>query len=270
METPHQVNGSLNHEANNYIRKELGALRRQVLFLSVYALIITVAGVVFWARSFQRRTAPGEAQFTTLSAQRINIVEPDGTVKLCLFDSRYLPAGVINGVKLPRSGGGESGLMFYNEEGVECGGLIYGGKKAGGSETSGMGLTMDRYKGDQEIQIYHDQELDSGKVNLEENAVIFADRPDQPLDRIFAKMDSIRKYITDTIARQQALRQLKSAGYFGANRLIVGKKYDRNTGLFINDASGKARLNIFVDTAGKPHIQFLDDKGAVTSELPGK
>jgi hypothetical protein len=254
------------------MERELQILKRQVLFLSIYALIITVAGVLFWVRSFQQngQTIPGEARFNTLSAQRINIVEPDGTIKLALFNSHYLPAAIINGVKLPRSGGGESGLMFYNGEGVECGGLIYGGKKADGNERSGMSLSMDRYKGDQEIQLYHDQELDSSRKNMEENALIVADRPDLPLDRILATIDSIKTAIPDTAAQRLALRQMKASGYFGLNRLIVGKKYDQKTGVFINDASGKPRLNIFVDAEGKPHIQFLDDKGAVTTELPEK
>jgi len=254
-------------ETSSEVKRELQLLKRQVRFLIGYAVIFTVIGAYFLVKSMQ--TKNGEAHFNTLSAERVNIVEPDGTVKLSLFDKENLPAAVVNGIKLPRSGGGESGMMFYNEEGIECGGFIYGGRKINGNASSGMGLTFDKYKQDQEIQIYHDQQSDSGKESVEENAVIISDRPDWSIDQTFAKWDSIKKNIQDTAAQRLAIGELARSGYFGRDRLIVGKVHNKNTGLFINDAGGKPRLNIFVDTAGKPHIQFFDDKGTLISELPG-
>src|SRR5438477_7871335 len=96
------------------------ALRRQMRFLWGYAVIISVALIVV-VIMFLR---PGN-RFKELSAEKINIIEKDGTVKLSLFNQQNLPPAVINGVKLPRSGDPASGLMFYNTQGEECGGLIY-------------------------------------------------------------------------------------------------------------------------------------------------
>ena len=37
-------------------------------------------------------------------------------------------------------------MIFFNDEGDECGGLIYGVSEAGETKNSGMSLSFDQYK----------------------------------------------------------------------------------------------------------------------------
>jgi hypothetical protein len=55
-----------------------------------------------------------------------------------------------------------AGVVFYNDEGSENGGLIFGGRKNAKGEVvdSGGALSFDRYDGNQEVQLIgvHDKE----------------------------------------------------------------------------------------------------------------
>ena len=39
-----------------------------------------------------------------------------------------------------------AGIIFFNNEGDECGGLVYQVKEKNGKKISGMSFTMDQYK----------------------------------------------------------------------------------------------------------------------------
>ena len=259
---------------NTEVTKEYRTLQTQVRLLFVYALVLTGLGIWLALRNAGGAGARNDSDLRnggegrnsdlhvrTLSAEKVDIVEPDGTVKLCLFNKEHLPAAVINGVKMSRSGGGESGLMFYNEEGVECGGLIYSGKTAGAFPVSGMGLTMDKYHQDQEIQIDHEQDTAGGRP-ISSNLIVVTDRPDFSIDKALARLDSAKKAGT--------VQQLVDGGAFGRQRLQLGRKFSKDVGLFLRDDQGRPRLEVLVDKDNQPHIRFYDEKGALTAELPAR
>ena len=50
---------------------------------------------------------------------------------------------------------------------------------------------------------------------------------------------------------------------------IVGKTPDRSVTVTLRDVNGRARLKLSVDVSGAPKIEFLDERGAVVSSLPG-
>jgi hypothetical protein len=75
----------------------------------------------FTLRQIKRRPA----RFEEIDAERINIVEKDGTLKLALFNS----ARLTRGTDQREAQGRIAGMLFYNEDGYECGGLVYMGKK---------------------------------------------------------------------------------------------------------------------------------------------
>jgi hypothetical protein len=175
-------------------------------------------------------------------------VEADGTVKLSLFNKKHLPPAVMDGSKLTRQGGGEAGLMFYNEEGEECGGLIYGGARG----NNGASLTFDKYKQDQVVQLVHEQ--DKGLKGM-----IVSDRPNHSLAETLDKTQDIRKKIGDSVAQRKALEQLAADGFFGRQRLLVGQT-GKTTGLFIYDTNGHKRLEMMVNEKNEPVIVFHNEK----------
>lgn len=69
--------------------------------------------------------------------QRINVREPDGT----------LPGVIVRGKEQPPVDRPQAGMLFYNDEGTENGGLIFGGHQNANGEVidSGVSLSFDRY-----------------------------------------------------------------------------------------------------------------------------
>ena len=81
-------------------------------------------------------------RFRVIEAERINIREKSGVLKAALSNS----AGFNEFQRAERGGVTFSGLMFYNEEGQEEGGLVYSGKAAPGGQDADVTLTMDQYR----------------------------------------------------------------------------------------------------------------------------
>src|SRR5205085_1508510 len=119
-------------------------------FLSIYAGIVT--GVL----AFLLLTAAkpkAVASFDELNVERINIKEPDGTLRMVISNHARLPGIIVRG-KESKFDRPQAGVIFYNDEGSENGGLIFGGRrnKEGKVVDSGGSLTFDRYEANQIIQ----------------------------------------------------------------------------------------------------------------------
>ena len=59
----------------------------------------------------------------------------------------------INGSPTNKTRKKRSGMLFFNEDGIECGGFIYDGQKNKNGHSSGLSLTYDQYDGDQVMQL---------------------------------------------------------------------------------------------------------------------
>jgi hypothetical protein len=229
------------------IQQQLDLLRKQLRYLKWYGIISSLLVSILLLSAF-RKSATGDI-IESLRAEKIEIVEADGMVKLSLFNKKHLPTAVIDGRKLTREGGGEAGLMFYNEEGEECGSLIYNGAK-GNNEAS---LTFDKYKQDQVLQLVSQQ--DKGLKGM-----IVSDRPDHSLAETFDKVQNIHKKISNNTEHRKALTQLEADGLFGRQRLLVGQT-GKTTGLFfIYDTNGHKRLEMTVNEKNEPVIVFSSEK----------
>lgn len=90
------------------------------------ALAITVFGGFAESR---------KAAFDEIEVHRINIVEPDGTLRLVISDKAKFPGSFVNGKEIARPDRHDSGLLFLNGEGTEMGGLTFDGWKDKNGET---------------------------------------------------------------------------------------------------------------------------------------
>ena len=93
-------------------------------FLSVYSgvLTITFAAVVLGGAAVVR-----DQTFGVITARRINIVEPDGTVRLTISNRADFPGAWNRKKEYPRPDRGDAaGMLFMSEEGSEQGGFIWG------------------------------------------------------------------------------------------------------------------------------------------------
>ena len=66
-----------------------------------------------------------------------------------------LPGVIVKGKEQPRVDRPQAGMIFYNDEGSENGGLIFGGRKKENGQIvdSGGSLSFDKYGGNQIVQL---------------------------------------------------------------------------------------------------------------------
>ncbi|MDO7847772.1 hypothetical protein Q5H92_15495 [Hymenobacter sp. M29] len=197
-----------------------------------------------------------------LTAERINIVEPDGQLKMVISGSRRQHPGMLNGRSLPARERG-AGLTFFNEAGDECGGLLYNGNPREAS----MVYSIDQFRNDQLMQLQYDQRAGTGPV-VRSYGLKLWDRNDSfPLTRELAYLDSLTA-LHDTAAYRRGVAQLVASNQLGAERLFLGRAASGETGLFLRDSKGRVRLKIYIDTHDQPVMQLVDASGQPAKLLP--
>jgi hypothetical protein len=229
-----------------------------------YVISATLFGILGLA-AFQRATQ--KPRFDEIDVERINIVAPNGAPRLVISNAERAPDVVINGKTYHRSGSNEAGMIFYNDEGSENGGLGFGGRTRDGHVSANAGFMFDQYGQDQTIGLTYDEQDGRRSAGLR-----VWDRPNQPVtvladlvEPIKLMPDGAEKTRRMTAVRDSALK----LGLGGAQRVFVGKQSDRTATVVLADAQSRPRLRLVVDSAGAARIEFLDDKGGVVRALAG-
>ena len=112
--------------------------------LAVYSAVVsTIFGIVMMTGAKSQRNA----EFNEVKAHRLNIIEPDGTLRMVISDHDLMPGVIVKGKELPKIDRPQAGMIFYNDEGTENGGLIFGGHRNQKGEIvdSGVSLSFDKY-----------------------------------------------------------------------------------------------------------------------------
>jgi hypothetical protein len=206
------------------------------------------------------------AKFTELDVERINVREKDGTLRLAISNQARSPAPADHGVAWYGKGGNRAGLIFYNEEGTENGGLIFGGKReADGKYSAGAGLTFDQYDSDQIIALQY-QENNGERYQ----GLAFWDRPEIPIRELVTERQRIDS-MPEGAPKRAALDawKAKQGGMdYSAARLFVGRTRSKAALVQLYDRGGKVRLKLSVDSLGNPSLAFMNDSGRVIYALP--
>ncbi|HEX4740663.1 MAG TPA: hypothetical protein VH353_04970 [Caulobacteraceae bacterium] len=190
----------------------------------------------------------------TLNVQRINVREPDGTLRLVISDKAQFPGLIVRGREIPHKDRRDvAGMLFFNDEGTENGGLTVNGSKTNGQVRSDSGLTFDQYEQDQVVMLSQSEADGRRRAGL----TIF-DRPDHAID--FARMARLETLPEAT--RREEEGRMAAAGEFGHSRAFVGKANGASM-VTLRDATGRDRLRLKVSPAGEAAIEFLDGHGKV-------
>lgn len=212
--------------------------------MSYWQGVVTGAAVVVAGVALVAAAKP--QLMRTIDVERINIREPDGTLRMVIASKGRFPGAFYKKEEIARPDRAfAAGMLFLNDEGTENGGLIWAGKKGPDGLNAGASLTFDRYENDQTLQI-----LQTDNGSRDTAALIISDRPG---DSMFTRKDG-----------KAAIRD--DAGK-GAGRLFVGKSRDKASVVMLQDASGTPRLSISVQPDGTAAIEFLDDKGKVVRTI---
>jgi hypothetical protein len=197
-------------------------------FLVIYSGVLTLAlGSILL---LGMGPATRKASFAELTVQRINVVEPDGTLRMVISDHARLPGIIVHG-KESSFERPQAGMLFYNDEASENGGLIFGGRRNAKGEIadSGGSLSFDRYGANQVVQL------------------IGVDDKEDHLSGLS---------VTDSISGTETHR-----------RLWVGRGDDGAAVVALMDADGRKRMIMQVKSDGSSSLSFLDAKGKVINQM---
>ena len=234
------------------LRLEEKVFRLQTLCVAM----ISVFGVVMLSAF----AADEKKKFTEIDVERINVVDQDGKLRMVISNKDRQHPGMNNFVPLKRKRP-IAGMIFFNEQGDEMGGLVYGNN--GGKGHFGQ-LTWDKVGNDQTIGFRH-LESDSGKYLV---GLQMWQRPNTRLTPERNEEYKAAGNIVDRDKRIAAFKKLEEKYGASANRLFIGKSRNDSTIMMLNDIKGNPRIKMQVSAGGTPTLEFLDENGKVISSLP--
>lgn len=203
----------------------------------------------------------GTQVFDVVRAERVDIVEPDGRLRLAMANGPRSPDGTIDGVPVA-PGRERPGLIFFNDVGDECGGLTFGGGRGESGEVgAGAGLTLDRFRQDQTVAIVYEEE--EGRY---EAGMRIVDRPEVSLVEVIELAEAAQA-LPGGPDRDAARKRLREERLFGAPRVFVGRSTGDDALVELSDAAGRPRLRLRVTAQGSASIEFLDAAGEVVQRI---
>lgn len=230
----------------------------KVKFLTHYATFMTIIMVLFFLFSFKKLREI--ENFEEINVKRINIIENDGTIRMVLSNKELQHSGRIDGKDWEKRER-PSGLIFFNDKGDECGGLIYQTKETKNGLISGMSITMDRYKDDQVLQLSNQETVVDGKI-ISQRGIHINDFPMNSHITKRMKMLEEAQKITNPEERKKKINEIYDQ-YGERNLLFLGKTKGNSQGLFLSDSKGQPKMMIYVDEQGNPKIQTFNSKGEI-------
>ena len=238
-------------------------LRRDVRLLKGYAVISTLVFGVLTLAAFHRSS---REKFGEIDVERINVVEPNGNLRMVISNRPRSIGPIYKGKPFGYEGGGRPGIIFFNDEGTENGGLTFEGKReADGTYAASTHMSFDQFDQDQVLNLDYADENGTRRTGIS-----IDDRANVDIHDMVMERDSIMK-ITDTLARARALARWaapRNGVPLAARRVFVGRDARKAAVLNLSDPEGRTRLRMLVDSLGTARIEFLDEKGVVTARYP--
>lgn len=247
-----------NNEVLDVLQQKYRKLERRnrmhsFLFLSLLVLFLCV--------SFYK---PSDKIITV---ERLNIVEPNGKLRMVLTNKAMSPGNLEYGKEFIK-GGLRSGMIFYNDEETECGGLVYDGiTDSNSKEYSANGhLSFDQYNQNQVVYLsYYDE---NGKRQMGLSVDEWQTKPSFKEWR--DQIGRIYEQTSDTALQRSLYQKLlypapERRAY--SRRVFLGRDEDANAALVLFDQLNRVRLEIKVDSLGTAAIVFFDEKGRVVKTI---
>lgn len=228
--------------------EKLASLRREVEALRAAVAELRTARAP--REQGEQREHGDRPRFAEIDVERVNVVEPDGTVRLALSKQARFPAPVVEGRQGQRSGRPLAGVIFYNDDGDECGGLYgYGRTEQDGSWSAGGGLNIDQYRPSEQVVgiNYH------GRDGRNTAGV-----------RVWERVHGAQVQFPD----QESI-DASMIGRPYATRFFAGRTSDGAAVVRLSDVRGKLRLRLAVEASGEPTLDFFDERGTVIRRLAG-
>ena len=240
-------------------RESFTPLKRWLGFRTYVVASTSIIAVLSLAAFTKASIKP---HFQEIDVERINVVEPDGKLRMTISDAARSPGWVFHGKPYPGRPKG-AGMIFFNDEGEEDGGIGFGGRTVNGKVTADGGIAFDHYESDETVTLRYSQ--NDGRT---QQGLMITDRADVPITTVLAKQDSL-KAMPAGASRDSAMKAfVENGGHpLAARRLFAGRDGDHSSVVSLADPRGRPRLRLMVDSTGAASIQFLDTIGHVTRTI---
>lgn len=228
-------------------------------FLAVYSFVLTVS---FAAVVLGGTVRAHNQTFGIITARRINIVEPDGTVRLTISNRADFPGAWNRKQEYSRTDRREAaGMLFMSEEGTEQGGFIWGASQLpDGSVQNHVHLSFDQYE---ENQIFA---IDAGQEGKDKfSRISITDQGDFPIEEKRKANEEIKRLPGNE--QDAAWDKFFSTHRHDVRRLDLGRHADGSVSLELDDQKGRVRLALGVRSDGEPSLKLLNADGKVTREF---
>jgi hypothetical protein len=240
-------------------------LRQDVRWLKLYALASSAAFVILALAAFRQPKVSGATKFEEIDVERINVVEKDGKLRLVISNRERSPGPIAYGKPFGYPGGGRPGMIFFNDEGSENGGLTFTGKQgADGKYTSSVHMSFDQYNEDQVVVLNYTDENGVQRKGLQ-----ILDRANVPILDLVKQQEALQK-MPPGPAKDSATKKFmepRPGEPLAAQRLFVGRDPSKTALVMLSDKMGHPRLRMSVDSLGKASLDFLDASGKVTRSI---
>ncbi|MEO7734453.1 MAG: hypothetical protein ABIY55_26090, partial [Kofleriaceae bacterium] len=231
--------------------RRLRALTVGSALVAAGALVVAVMSLVRTPAMVAPPPSPAAAavpsKLDELTVGRLNVVEPDGTLRMIISSRGRFPGSFSHGKEIARPDRSDvAGILFVDDEGTENGGLVQNGQlDKSGKVSAGLSLTFDRFRQDQMLQLVLDENGDNARA-----ALIVNDRPSYKtfsVDDLFQLTDQVTRL--PPAERDAMFQRHQALGHFGNPRGYFGTKAG-SAQLMLNDPQGRPRLRLSVSDRG--------------------
>ena len=247
----------------------LDKIKKQIRFLSTYAMLSSILLLIalFLILKMNRKTE--NLTVEELTAKRINIIEPNGQPRLVLSNVEKSPANLNHGKPVGIPGGNRGGLIFYDDEATECGGLVFSGRKDSSGKYFASGhFSFDQYNQNQVLYLQYLDDNGDRKTGLYVDD--WHNSPPYPeFRRTYKETEKLPNGPERDAKLKQLLEPANSDPAF-AHLVFIGKDAAKSALINLADKKGKTRIQLIVDSTGEAKINFLDTIGKVIYSLPNK
>src|SRR6185437_14633762 len=146
-------------------RESFTPLTRWFTFRTYVVASTSLVGVLALA-AFTKATA--HEHFREIDVERINVVEPDGKLRMTISDAARSPGWIFHGKVVPGRPKG-AGMIFFNDEGEDDGGIAF-----------------DHYESDETVTLRYSQ--NAGRT---QSGLMVTDRAEVPILTVITKQDSL-------------------------------------------------------------------------------
>jgi len=204
-----------------------------------------------------------------LTAERVDIIEPDGNLAIALSNSKTSAKVRFEGQSLHGASNRDTpNIIFFDGKGSEVGGLVFANPNQDESSFQAIRhLAFDGYQQDEVITLSHF--VQNGKSR---KGVYIHDRPDIPIIDALEESGIHPEDTPDILGEK--LNKFKEENperhnelWENPRRIAVQTNESDDAELLLGDAEGNIRLRFVVKSNGDAFIEFLDEEENVVKRL---